>query len=79
MDLASELIEPDVDFIAKMLNDLNADVRVAIAHRLELGLPGAAQALGLIGNRLRIEPHVEARAALLRAQATLSENRPSNR
>lgn len=75
VDLGVELAEPDVEFAATMINDPNADVRIAVAAQLEVGLFAADVALGLVEGRLRAESHPQVRAALLRAQAELVESR----
>jgi hypothetical protein len=78
--LATEIPEPDMAFVERMLADPSADVRVTLAHRLVLDFPGRELAVGLIEARLRIESHPDARAALLHAQGSLvGEGRPGSR
>jgi hypothetical protein len=72
--VAAEIAAPDLAFIAAMLADPDVEVRTALAYRLATGFPGSEVAGGLIAERLRIEPHPSARAALLRAQASMIED-----
>ena len=78
--LATEIAEPDMAFVERMLADPSADVRLTLAHRLGLDFPGGELAVGLIEARLRVESHPDARAALLHAEGTLiGEGRPGSK
>jgi hypothetical protein len=78
--LATEMAEPDMQFVERMIADPSADVRLTLAHRLGLDFPGRELAVGLIEARLRVESHPDARAALLHAEASLTgEGRPGRR
>jgi hypothetical protein len=78
--LATEIAEPAMAFLEKMLADQSADVRVTLAHRLGRGMPGSEDALDLIEQRLRVETHPDARGALLHAQgSSVGEGRPGRR
>jgi hypothetical protein len=78
--LATEIPEPDMAFVERMLADPSADVRLALAHRLGLDFPGGELAVGLIEATLRVESHPDARAALMHAQGSLTgEGRPGSR
>jgi hypothetical protein len=78
--VAAIISEADLAFVSKMLGDANAEVRLAVAHRLGRGMPGSEDALDLIEQRLEVESHPDARAALLHAQAALTgEGRPGRR
>ena len=72
--VANEIAEPDVEFIEQMLADPDAEVRAVIAFGVEREFPGRELAIGLIDARLRVEVHPRVRAALLRAQAALTED-----
>jgi HEAT repeat protein len=78
--VAALIADPELPFIARMLEDPNAEVRLAVAHKLGRGMPGSDDAVDLIEQRLEIESHPDARAALLHAQAALTgESRPGAR
>jgi hypothetical protein len=73
LDVAAELVEADVAFIQRMLQDEHACVRTATASKLSFGMEGLVEAAPIIQERLLVEQHPSVRAELLRAQAAAIE------
>lgn len=71
--IAAAMHEPDVAFIAKMIDDVDGDVRMAMAHRIDFDFPGRELAGGIVEARLKIDTHPQVRASLLRAHSSLIE------
>ena len=73
IELTAELPEADIEFIARMLEDPNADVRTSMSNHIDVHASDSGLTLGLVEARLRVEGHPHVRAGLLRAQASLLE------
>lgn len=73
ISVAGQLVEVNLTFIETMLSDPDSDVRVAMAHHLDVDFPGRENVAHLIEVRLQVEAHPRARCALLRALASVVE------